>query len=117
MAIQLIINRELGLAKNENPLQGSFIIEELTDLVEEAVLSEFERLNDRGGEPGPGQTNPWLEVQAAFEDVMKHAVANAYHVGLCNVLTPVAYSKAVRNAGENTPTWQWDFHGIEIVRR
>ena len=43
MAIQLIINRELGLAKNENPLQGSFIIEELTDLVEEAVLSEFDR--------------------------------------------------------------------------
>ncbi|HKX76367.1 MAG TPA: methylmalonyl-CoA mutase family protein [Acidimicrobiia bacterium] len=49
MAIQLIINRELGLAKNENPLQGSFIIEELTDLVEEAVLSEFERLDARGG--------------------------------------------------------------------
>jgi isobutyryl-CoA mutase len=49
MAIQLIINRELGLNKNENPLQGSFIIEELTDLVEEAVYTEFERLNDRGG--------------------------------------------------------------------
>jgi isobutyryl-CoA mutase len=49
MAIQLIINRELGLAKNENPLQGSFIIEELTDLVEEAVYLEFDRLNDRGG--------------------------------------------------------------------
>jgi methylmalonyl-CoA mutase len=49
IAIQLIINRELGLAKNENPLQGSFIIEELTELVEEAVLSEFERINDRGG--------------------------------------------------------------------
>ena len=49
LAIQLIINRELGLAKNENPLQGSFIIEELTDLVEEAVLMEFERLSSRGG--------------------------------------------------------------------
>ncbi len=49
LAIQLIINRELGLAKNENPLQGSFIIEELTDLVEEAVLAEFERLSERGG--------------------------------------------------------------------
>lgn len=49
IAIQLIINRELGQAKNENPLQGSFIIEELTDLVEEAVLAEFERINDRGG--------------------------------------------------------------------
>ncbi len=49
LAIQLIINRELGLAKNENPMQGSFIIEELTDLVEEAVLVEFDRLTDRGG--------------------------------------------------------------------
>jgi methylmalonyl-CoA mutase len=49
LAIQLIINEELGLAKNENPLQGSFVIEELTDLVEEAVLAEFERINSRGG--------------------------------------------------------------------
>jgi isobutyryl-CoA mutase len=49
LAIQLIISRELGLARNENPLQGAFIIEELTDLVEEAVLMEFERLNSRGG--------------------------------------------------------------------
>ncbi|MFQ5571112.1 MAG: methylmalonyl-CoA mutase family protein [Rhodothermales bacterium] len=49
IAIQLIINRELGLAKNENPLQGAYIIDELTDLVEEAVLLEFERINDRGG--------------------------------------------------------------------
>ena len=49
LAIQLIINRELGLARNENPLQGAFIVEELTDLVEEAVLLEFRRLSDRGG--------------------------------------------------------------------
>jgi len=49
VAIQLIINKELGLAKNENPLQGSFIIEELTDLVEEAVLTEFQSLSERGG--------------------------------------------------------------------
>ena len=49
LAIQLIINRELGLARNENPMQGSFIIEELTELVEEAVLAEFDRLTDRGG--------------------------------------------------------------------
>ena len=48
LAIQLVINKELGLAKNQNPLQGSFIISELTDLVEEAVLSEFDRLTDRG---------------------------------------------------------------------
>ncbi|MFI6791205.1 fused isobutyryl-CoA mutase/GTPase IcmF [Nonomuraea sp. NPDC050383] len=56
MAIQLIINREWGLARNENPLQGSFVIEELTDLVEEAVLSEFERLSDRGGVLGAMET-------------------------------------------------------------
>ena len=49
MAIQLIINRELGTAKNENPIQGSFLIEELTDLVEEAVLKEFDRITERGG--------------------------------------------------------------------
>jgi methylmalonyl-CoA mutase len=49
LAIQLIINREWGLAKNENPSQGSFVIEELTDLVEEAVMQEFERIAERGG--------------------------------------------------------------------
>ncbi|GIH72867.1 fused isobutyryl-CoA mutase/GTPase IcmF [Sphaerimonospora thailandensis] len=56
MAIQLIINREWGLAMNENPLQGSFIIDELTDLVEEAVLTEFERISDRGGVLGAMET-------------------------------------------------------------
>ena len=49
MAIQLIINREWGLAKNENPNQGAFIIDELTELVEEAVLAEFEQIAERGG--------------------------------------------------------------------
>ncbi|MEV6982068.1 fused isobutyryl-CoA mutase/GTPase IcmF [Sphaerisporangium sp. NPDC051017] len=56
MAIQMIINREWGLAYNENPLQGSFIIDDLTDLVEEAVLAEFERLSDRGGVLGAMET-------------------------------------------------------------
>ncbi len=56
MAIQLIINKELGLAKNENPLQGSFVIEELTDLVEEAVYTEFQRLSERGGVLGAMET-------------------------------------------------------------
>ena len=56
MAIQLIINKELGLAKNENPLQGSFVIEELTDLVEEAVYAEFQRLSERGGVLGAMET-------------------------------------------------------------
>lgn len=56
MAIQMIITKEHGLSKNENPLQGSFIVEELTDLVEEMVLQEFERLNDRGGVLGAMET-------------------------------------------------------------
>jgi methylmalonyl-CoA mutase len=56
LAIQLVINREWGLAKNENPNQGSFIIEELTDLVEEAVLQEFERISERGGVLGAMET-------------------------------------------------------------
>jgi methylmalonyl-CoA mutase len=56
LAIQLIINREWGLSMNENPLQGSFIIEELTDLVEEAVLAEFDRLSERGGVLGAMET-------------------------------------------------------------
>ncbi|MGK0351936.1 MAG: methylmalonyl-CoA mutase [Planctomycetota bacterium] len=56
VAIQLIINKENGLSKNENPLQGSFIIEELTDLVEEAVYKEFERISERGGVLGAMET-------------------------------------------------------------
>lgn len=56
LAIQLIINKEFGMTQNENPLQGSFIIEELTDLVEEAILSEFDRLNERGGVLGAMET-------------------------------------------------------------
>jgi methylmalonyl-CoA mutase len=57
MAIQMIIQREFGVAKNENPLQGSFLVDELTDLVEEAVLSEFERLHERGGVLGAMETH------------------------------------------------------------
>ena len=56
MAIQMVINREWGLAKNENPNQGSFIIDELTELVEEAVLREFEAISERGGVLGAMET-------------------------------------------------------------
>jgi methylmalonyl-CoA mutase len=56
MAIQLIINREWGLSMNENPLQGSYIVEELTDLVEEAVLKEFDKISERGGVLGAMET-------------------------------------------------------------
>jgi methylmalonyl-CoA mutase len=56
LAIQLIINQEWGLARNENPLQGSFVVEELTDLVEDAVLAELERISERGGVLGAMET-------------------------------------------------------------
>ena len=56
LAIQMIINREWGLAMNENPLQGSYIVDELTDLVEEAVLAEFDRITERGGVLGAMET-------------------------------------------------------------
>lgn len=76
MAIQLIINRELGLAKNENPLQGAFIVDELTDLVEEAVLREFERLNDRGGVLGAMETmyqRSRIQEESLFYENKKHS--------------------------------------------
>ncbi|MFI5132825.1 MAG: methylmalonyl-CoA mutase family protein [Chitinophagales bacterium] len=75
MAIQLIINRELGTAKNENPNQGSFLIEELTDLVEEAVLSEFDRITERGGVLGAMermyQRNK-IQEESLFYEMQKH---------------------------------------------
>lgn len=75
MAIQLIINRELGTAKNENPNQGSFLIEELTDLVEEAVLTEFKRLTERGGVLGAMermyQRNK-IQEESMFYEHQKH---------------------------------------------
>ncbi len=76
MAIQLIINRELGLAKNENPLQGSFIIEELTDLVEEAVLMEFDRLTERGGVLGAMETmyqRNKIQEESLHYETLKHS--------------------------------------------
>ncbi|MGA9175400.1 MAG: methylmalonyl-CoA mutase family protein, partial [Thermoactinomyces sp.] len=76
MAIQLIITKELGLAKNENPLQGSFIIEELTDLVEEAVLKEFERISDRGGVLGAMETQyqrSKIQEESLYYETKKHS--------------------------------------------
>ncbi len=75
MAIQLIINKELGLAKNENPLQGSFIIEELTDLVEEAVLLEFDRITERGGVLGAMETmyqRSKIQEESMYYETLKH---------------------------------------------
>jgi len=75
MAIQLIINKELGLAKNENPIQGSFIIEELTNLVEAAVLSEFDRITERGGVLGAMETmyqRGKIQEESLFYETLKH---------------------------------------------
>jgi methylmalonyl-CoA mutase len=76
MAIQLIINEELGLAKNENPLQGSFIIDELTDLVEEAVLLEFDRITERGGVLGAMETmyqRGKIQEESLYYETLKHS--------------------------------------------
>ena len=75
MAIQLIINKELGLTKNENPIQGSFIIEELTDLVEEAVLTEFDRITERGGVLGAMETmyqRSMIQEESLYYETLKH---------------------------------------------
>ncbi|HAF47155.1 MAG TPA: methylmalonyl-CoA mutase, partial [Cryomorphaceae bacterium] len=75
MAIQLIINKELGLAKNENPIQGAFIIEELTDLVEEAVLQEFDRITERGGVLGAMETmyqRGKIQEESLHYEMLKH---------------------------------------------
>ncbi|HSO43418.1 MAG TPA: methylmalonyl-CoA mutase family protein, partial [Rhodospirillales bacterium] len=75
MAIQLIINREWGLAKNENPNQGSFIIDELTDLVEAAVLDEFNRISERGGVLGAMETGyqrAKIQEESLYYERKKH---------------------------------------------
>ena len=76
IAIQMIINYELGLAFNQNPLQGSFIIEELTDLVEEAVLSEFDRITERGGVLGAMETmyqRSKIQEESLYYETLKHS--------------------------------------------
>ncbi len=75
MAIQLIINRELGLANNENPLQGSFIIEELTELVEEAIMKEFDAISERGGVLGAMETmyqRGKIQEESLYYETLKH---------------------------------------------
>ena len=75
LAIQLIINREWGLAKNENTLQGSFVVEELTDLVEEAVLTEFDKITERGGVLGAMETGyqrSKIQEESIYYEMLKH---------------------------------------------
>ncbi len=75
MAIQMIINREWGLAKNENPNQGAFVIDELTELVEEAVLAEFEKISERGGVLGAMETGYQrgkIQEESMHYEMLKH---------------------------------------------
>jgi isobutyryl-CoA mutase len=96
LAIQLIINREWGLAKNENPSQGSFIIEELTDLLEEAVLQEFERIAERGGVLGAMETGYQrgkIQEESMYYEQLKH-----------DGTLPIIGVNTFRNPkGDNTP--------------
>ncbi|WP_071396759.1 methylmalonyl-CoA mutase family protein [Bacillus tuaregi] len=92
MAIQMIITKELGLSKNENSLQGSFVIEELTELVEEAVLREFERLDDRGGVLGAMETQyqrGQIQEQSMYYETLKSTGALPI-IGVNTYLNPKA---------------------------
>jgi methylmalonyl-CoA mutase len=96
MAIQMIINREWGLAGNENPLQGSFVIEELTDLVEEAVLQEFERLSERGGVLGAMETGYQrgkIQDESLHYETLKHD-GSLPIIGVNTFLNPAAQDTA-----------------------
>ncbi|CAN5136692.1 methylmalonyl-CoA mutase family protein [soil metagenome] len=76
LAIQMIINKEMGMTKNENPLQGSFVIEDLTDLVEEAILTEFDRITDRGGVLGAMESmyqRGKIQEESLFYESKKHS--------------------------------------------
>lgn len=105
MAIQMIITKEHGLTKNENPLQGSFIVDELTDLVEEAVLQEFERLNDRGGVLGAMETQYQrgkIQDESMYYEMKKHT-GELPIIGVNTYLNP------------NPPTEE-DLNNIELAR-
>ncbi len=105
MAIQMIITKEHGLTKNENPIQGSFIVEELTDLVEEAVLQEFDRLNDRGGVLGAMETQYQrgkIQDESMYYEMKKHT-GELPIIGVNTYLNP-------------NPPSEEDLNNIELAR-
>lgn len=105
MAIQMIITKEHGLTKNENPLQGAFIIDELTDLVEEAVLQEFERINDRGGVLGAMETQYQrgkIQDESMHYEMLKHS-GDLPIIGVNTYLNP-------------NPASEEDLNSMEIAR-
>jgi isobutyryl-CoA mutase len=102
MAIQMIITKELGLARNENPLQGAFIIDELTDLVEEAVLLEFERINERGGVLGAMETQyqrSKIQEESMLYEHLKHS-GELPIIGVNTYMSPRADEEGYRIPGE-----------------
>jgi methylmalonyl-CoA mutase len=107
MAIQLIINKEWGLAKNENPNQGSFIIEALTNLVEEAVLKEFEAISSRGGVLGAMETGYQrgkIQEESLYYEHRKHD--GSYEIVGVNAFR----NPAVDKSGDPTP------QKLELIR-
>ncbi|MFD1064551.1 fused isobutyryl-CoA mutase/GTPase IcmF [Oceanobacillus locisalsi] len=105
MAIQMIINKEFGLAKNENSMQGAFIVEELTDLVQEAVLQEFEQMNDRGGVLGAMERQYQrgkIQEESLYYEGKKHSGALPI-VGVNTYLNP-------------NPTSEEDIDSMELAR-
>jgi methylmalonyl-CoA mutase len=102
MAIQMIITKELGLAKNENPYQGAFIIDELTDLVEEAVLAEFERIDQRGGVLGAMETQyqrSKIQDESLLYEHKKHS-GELPIIGVNTFLNPRADEEGYQVPGE-----------------
>jgi methylmalonyl-CoA mutase len=120
IAIQLIINRELGLAYNQNPLQGSFIIEELTELVEEAILAEFDRLTQRGGVLGAMETmyqRGKIQEESLYYEQRKHDGSypivgiNTFRVH--NAIPPVATPALIRSTEDEK---RQQIEGLEQFR-
>ncbi len=114
MAIQLIINKELGLTKNENPIQGSFIIEELTDLVEEAIYIEFDRITERGGVLGAMETmyqRSKIQEESMVYEMQKHT-GEFPIIGVNTFLSskgsPTVLPKEVIRASEEEKQYQID---------
>ena len=117
MAIQLIINKELGLTKNENPIQGSFIIEELTDLVENAVYEEFDRITERGGVLGAMETmyqRSKIQEESLYYEELKHR-GEFEIIGVNTFLSsqgsPTVLSQEVIRATEKEKK-----HQIEVIK-
>jgi methylmalonyl-CoA mutase len=110
VAIQLIINREWGLAKNENPNQGSFIIEALTDLVEEAVLAEFERLSERGGVLGAMETGYQrgkIQDESLYYEHRKHD-GSLPIIGVNTFLNPAGEPERHIDLARSTEEEKWN---------